>query len=43
MLIEISLEEGLDNTAILKKLQDKIGLSSEQAGIYLTQYGRQIA
>ena len=43
MLIEISLEEGLDNTAILKMLQDKIGLSSEQAGIYLTQYGRQIA
>ena len=43
MLIEISLEEGLNNTAILKKLQDKIGLSSEQAGIYLTQYGRQLA
>ena len=43
MLIEISLEEGLDNTTILKKLQDKIGLSSEQAGIYLTQYGRQLA
>ncbi len=43
MLIEISLEEGLDDSAILKKLQDKIGLSSEQAGIYLAQYGKQFA
>ena len=43
MLIEISLEEGLGDSAILKKLQDKIGLSSEQAGIYLAQYGKQFA
>lgn len=40
MIIEIGQEEGLDNLIILKKLQDKIGLSLEQAAAYLEEYGK---
>ena len=43
MLIELSMEEGLDHSSIIKKLQDKAGLSYEQANIYLAQYGKQLA
>ena len=43
MLIEMGREYGLDDATILKKLQDKIGLSLEQATAYLEQYGKQLA
>lgn len=43
MLIEISLEEGLDHSVILEKLQDKIGMTFEQANAFLEQYGEQLA
>lgn len=42
LLIEMGREEGLADVAILKKLQDKIGLSLEQATVYLEQYGKQL-
>lgn len=42
MLIEMGQEEGLDDAAILKKMQDKIGVSLEQATAYLEQYGKQL-
>lgn len=40
MLIEISREYGLDDTAILQKMQDKLGLSLEEAMSYLNKYGK---
>lgn len=43
MIIEMGQEEGLDDAAILRKLQDKIGLSMEQAEASLEKYGRQPA
>ncbi|MBD5088725.1 MAG: hypothetical protein HDT30_07935 [Clostridiales bacterium] len=42
MLIEMGQEEGLDDVAILKKMQDKIGVSLEQATAYLEQYRKQL-
>ena len=38
MLIELGQEYGLDDSAILKRLQDKLGLSLKQATAYLEQY-----
>ncbi|MCX4316838.1 MAG: hypothetical protein OSJ52_09415, partial [Lachnospiraceae bacterium] len=38
MLIEMGQEYGLDETAILKRLQDKLGISLEQSILYLEQY-----
>ena len=40
MLIELGQEYGLDDAAILKRLQDKLGLSLKQATVYLEQYGK---
>jgi hypothetical protein len=40
MLIEISRESGLDDDAILQKLQEKINLSLEAAKSYLEMYGK---
>ncbi|MCM1237005.1 MAG: hypothetical protein NC489_43575 [Ruminococcus flavefaciens] len=40
MLIEIGHEDGLEDAAILRKLQDKVGLTMEQAAVYLKQYGK---
>ena len=40
-IIEMGQEFGLDDTAILKRLQEKIGLSLETAATYLEQYGKQ--
>ncbi len=40
-IIEMGQEFGLDETAILKKLQEKIGVSLETATAYLEQYGKQ--
>ncbi len=41
MIIEMGQEIGLDELEILQKLQEKIGLSLEDAEAYLEQYGRQ--
>ena len=41
MLIEMGQEYGLDDAAILKRMQDKIGLSLEKATAYLEKYGKQ--
>ena len=38
-IIKMGQEFGLDNAAILKRLQERIGLSFEQATAYLKQYG----
>lgn len=43
MIIEIGQEEGLDDNTILKRMQEKIGLSPEEANTYLKQYGKQLA
>lgn len=42
MLIEIGQESGLDNTIIIKQMQEKIGLSLEEAKNYIRQYGKQL-
>lgn len=39
-IIEMGQEFGLDDAAILKRLQEKIGLSLETAAAYLQQYGK---
>ena len=41
MIIELGQEDGLSDEAILSRLQDKIGLSLEDAKAYLEQYGKQ--
>ena len=43
MLIEIGREDGLDETAILKRIQEKIGLSLEEALDCMKLYGKQQA
>ena len=43
MIIEMGQDIGLDDAAILKRLQDKAGLSREQAVSYLEKYGKQTA
>ncbi len=42
MIIEMGQEDGLDNTTILKRLQDKVGLSLDKATAYLKQYGKNV-
>ena len=39
-IVTMGLEFGLDNAAIVKRLQDKVGLSLERANAYLEQYGK---
>jgi hypothetical protein len=39
-IVEMGQEFGLDDAAILKRLQDKLGLSAEAAATYLEQYGK---
>lgn len=41
MIVEMGQEVGLDDSEILQKLQEKIGLSLEDAKAYLDQYGKQ--
>lgn len=41
-IIEMGQEFGLDDADILKRLQEKIGLSLEAALSYLNQYGKQL-
>lgn len=40
-IIEMGQEFGLDDADILKRLQEKIGLTIETAVAYLEQYGKQ--
>ena len=39
-IVEMGREFGLDNASILKRMQDKIGISLEQAVAYLEQFGK---
>lgn len=41
LLIQMGQKEGLDDATILKRMQEWIGLSLEQAAVYLEQYGKQ--
>ena len=41
LLIEMGQKEGLDDATILKRMQEWIGLSLEQAAAYLEQHGKQ--
>lgn len=41
-IIEMGQEFGLDDSDILKRLQEKIGLSLGQATAYLEQYGKRL-
>ena len=41
LLIEPGQEEGLDDATLLKRMQERIGLSLEQASAYLKRYGKQ--
>jgi len=41
MIVELGQEDGLDDELIIKRMQEKIGLSLEQALAYLKQYGKQ--
>ena len=42
-IIEMGQEFGLDDAAILERLQGKLGLSLEKATAYLEQYGKALA
>lgn len=41
-IIEMGQEFGLDDAAILKRMQDSIGLSMEQASAYLKQFRKSL-
>ena len=41
-IIEMGQEFGLDDADILKRLQEKIGVSLETAVAYLERYGKQL-
>lgn len=41
MIIELGQEDGLDDAMILKRIQEKTGLSPEEAVSFLRQYGKQ--
>ena len=38
MIVELGQEDGLDDATIIRRMQEKIGLSLEQAMAYLEQY-----
>ena len=42
MIVELGQEDGLDDRTILKRLQEKIGLSTEEAEVYFRKYGKQL-
>ena len=42
MIIEMGQEFGLNDSAILTRLQEKIGVSLERAKAYLAEYGKQL-
>ena len=41
-IIEMGREFGLDDAAILKRLQEKIGLPLETAAAYFAQHGKRL-
>ncbi len=41
-IIEMGREFGLDDAAIMKRLQERVGLSMEMASAYLERYGKQL-
>jgi hypothetical protein len=41
-IIEMGQEFGLDDAAILERLQNKLKLSAETAAAYLEQYGKSL-
>ena len=41
LLIEFGQEEGIDDAVLLKRIQERTGVSLEQAAAYLEQYGKQ--
>ncbi len=43
MIIEMGQEDGLDDAEILRRMQEKIGLSVEEAEECLQKYGKQLA
>lgn len=42
MIVVLGQEDGLEDRAILKRLQEKIGLSEEEAEAYFKQYGKHL-
>lgn len=40
MIIELGQEDGLDEETILRRLQDKIGMSMEEAEESIKKYGK---
>ena len=42
IIVELGQEDGLDDAVIVKRMQEKIGLSLEEAKGYLRQYGKQL-
>lgn len=42
MIVELGQEDGLDDATIIKRMQEKVGLSLDQAVTYLKQYGKQL-
>jgi len=43
MIIELGMDDGLDDETIMKKIQEKMGLTLEEANACLKKYGRQLA
>ena len=41
-IIEMGREFGLDDAAIMKRLQERTGLSMEMASAYLERYGKKL-
>ena len=41
IIIEMGQEEGLEDSVILARLPEKIGVSLERAKAYLAEYGKQ--
>lgn len=42
MIVEIGQEDGLEDTKIIKRLQEKMGVTLEEALAYLKQYGKRL-
>lgn len=40
MIVELGQDDGLDDGVILKRMQEKLSLSLEEAAAYLKQYGK---
>ena len=42
VIVKFGQEDGLDDTTIIKRLQENAGMSLEKAKAYLDQYGKQL-